>query len=462
MDIDRVLARVRNILLDPHGEWPAVAAERSSVGEILNPYVMLLAAIPAVAGFLRSTVIGFQIPFSGRVRMGLFPGLRWAIVGWLVSMLAIWLFALVIDALAPSFGGTKDRVQAMKTAAYAHTAVWVAGLAYLLPWLGIPITIAGGLWGVYLLFTGLPHTMKCPPERAVGYTIATLLIGALLSVLLGRLTHGVGGLWPRRPRIERPRIDAHAPENLPGSTIPRPYGPGSGAPGGAPVPGAATVPTLPPGTSPLRPGPAVPDEGRPPGTVLDDFQRRMEAATRKMEQARQSGDPAAQRDAVGDALGTLLGGGTRVEALSPEQLRAFVPTALGGLPRTKVDVERNGALGMQVSTARATYGDGDQRLELEVTDMGSVRGLMALAEWASVLHERETDDSWDRTRKVDGRIVHEKWDAPSRSGEYGVVLGERFAVKVSGNVKQVATLQAAMRGMDLEGLEALRDSGVKK
>jgi len=58
--------------------------------------------------------------------------------------------------------------------------------------------------------------------------------------------------------------------------------------------------------------------------------------------------------------------------------------------------------------------------------------------------------------------VHEKWDAPSRSGEYGVVLGERFAVKVSGNVKQVATLQAAMRGMDLEGLEAMRDSGVKK
>lgn len=445
MDLDRVITRARNVLLDPLGEWPAIAAERSSVGEVFNPYVLLLAAIPPFASFLRGSI--FRM---GRHPLGFFAGLRWAIFGWLVSLLAIWLFALVVDALAPAYGGTKDRVQAVKTAAFAHTPVWLAGLFYLFGSLGTVATVLAGLFSIWLLFLALPHTMKAPHERTVGYTIATVVLGAIVSLALGWLTHG---LSPRRHLVPRTTDRTQV-----GDTLPGPSGPGGQV---LPAPGAE-APALPaPGAGAgFKPGPA---ETAPDGsTVLDEFKRRMDAAARKMEQARQSGDAAAQRDAVGEAVGTILGGGAKVEALSPEQLRAFVPASLGGLPRTKISVERNGALGMQISTARATYGDGDQALQLEITDMGSVRGLMALAEWASVLHEKETEDSWDRTRKVDGRIVHEKWDAATQSGEYGVVLGERFAVKITGDVRQVATLQAALRGIDLEGLEALRNQGVQK
>ncbi|MFM7141553.1 MAG: Yip1 family protein [Alphaproteobacteria bacterium] len=445
MDLDRVITRARNVLLDPLGEWPAIAAERSSVGEVFNPYVLLLAAIPPFAGFVRGSI--FRL---GRAPLGFFTGLRWAIFGWLVSLLAIWLFSLVIDALAPVYGGTKDRIQAVKTAAFAHTPVWLAGLFYLFGSLGTAVTIVAGLFSIWLLFLALPNTMKAPHDRTVGYTIATVVLGGIVSLALGWLTHG---LSPRRHLPPRPPVRAQVGENLPGPSVPD--GPAVPAPGVLPPP----VPAPGAGAG-FKPGPA--DESPDGTTVLDEFKRRMDAAARKMEQARQSGDATAQRDAVGEAVGTILGGGAKVEALPPEQLRAFVPASLGGLPRTKISVERNGALGMQISTARATYGDGDQALQLEITDMGSVRGLMALAEWASVLHEKETDDSWDRTRKVDGRIVHEKWDSATQSGEYGVVLGERFAVKVTGDVRQVSTLQAALRGIDLEGLEALRNQGVQK
>lgn len=448
MDLDRVIKRARNVMLDPLDEWPAIAAERSSVFEIFNPYVLLLAALPPLAGFVRGSIFGM-----GRHPLPFFAGLRWAIFAWLVSLLAIWLFSLVVDMLAPVYGGTQDRVQAVKTAAYAHTPVWVAGLFYLFGSLGNAVTILAGLFSIWLLFLALPHTMKAPEERTVGYTVATVVLGAVVSMALGWLTHG---LSPRRHLPPRPPVGAQV-----GDTLPGPSGPGVSAPADE-APGRLAPPVVPaPGDGAgFKPGPA---ETAPDGsTVLDEFKRRMDAAARKMEQARQSGDPAAQRDAVGEAVGTVLGGGAKIEALSPEQLRAFVPASLGGLPRTKISVERNGALGLQISTARATYGDGDQALQLEITDMGSVRGLMALAEWASVLHEKETDDSWDRTRKVDGRIVHEKWDAATQSGEYGVVLGERFAVKISGDVRQVSTLQAALRGIDLEGLEALRNQGVQK
>ena len=45
--------------------------------------------------------------------------------------------ALIIDALAPSFNGTKDPVKAFKVAAYSATAGWVAAILNIIPMLGI-------------------------------------------------------------------------------------------------------------------------------------------------------------------------------------------------------------------------------------------------------------------------------------------------------------------------------------
>jgi hypothetical protein len=58
-------------------------------------------------------------------------------------------------------------------------------------------------------------------------------------------------------------------------------------------------------------------------------------------------------------------------------------------------------------------------------------------------------------------MVHEEWNRDGGNGEYGVVLGERFLVKVAGNAASVDDLKAAVTGLDLAGLEALRNEGVK-
>ena len=46
------------------------------------------------------------------------------------------------------------------------------------------------------------------------------------------------------------------------------------------------------------------------------------------------------------------------------------------------------------------------------------------------------------------------------SGEYAVVVGERFTVKVSGNASSLDDLKEALGEVDLAGLEALKDEGV--
>jgi hypothetical protein len=193
---------------------------------------------------------------------------------------------------------------------------------------------------------------------------------------------------------------------------------------------------------------------------LDDWTKKMEAASKQVEATQKSGDSNAQSEAVGAMIGTALGSGGKVEALAPDQLKPFVPNTLAGLPRKDISVERNGAMGMQVAEARATFANEDGRtLDLEITDTGSAKGLMSLAGFASLQEDKETGSGFSKTYKDGDRIVHEEWDNGGR-GEYSLVVGERFTVKVSGDASGIDDLKKAVGEINLSGLEALKNAGV--
>src|SRR6202167_6743087 len=115
-------------------------------------------------------------------------------------------------------------------------------------------------------------------------------------------------------------------------------------------------------------------------------------------------------------------------------------------------------MGVQISKATATYSDDAQRrLNLEITDTGSLKGLVGFASgWAGVEQDTETDTGYDKTYKAGGQLVHEKWDRRGNFGEYGVVVGERYSVKVSGNAATIDELKAAVASVNLAWLEALK------
>jgi hypothetical protein len=331
----------------------------------------------------------------------------------------VYVLSLIVDALAPKFGGQKNGVQAFKVVAYASTASWIAGIGQVLPWVSMLILLAGGIYSIYLLYLGLPQTMKCPAEKAAGYTAVTIVIAILLSWLISFAVGGIIGV---------------------GSTMR-----GSGLPG----------------VSDSR------DEGGfdkdSPMGKLESMARQAEEAGKKMEAAQKSGDVQAQRDAAGDMMSAVAGGGAQVESLAPDRIKPFVPESLAGLKRTEISAERNNAMGMQVSEARGTYSDDAGRsLRLEIVDMGGMKGMMAFAGWAAGEQERETDQGYEKTYKQDGRLVHEEWDRERKSGEYSTVLGERFSVKLSGEASSITELKTAVASLDLAGLEALKNEGVKQ
>lgn len=418
MDFNKLIARVKAILMTPKTEWPVIAAEPATVADLYKNYIVILAAIPAVAGFIKGSVIGYGM-FGVHYRTSIGTGITTAIVTYAFSLALVYVMSLIVNALAPSFGGEKNPLQALKAIGYAYTASWVAGIGQIIPGIGWLIALAGGIYGIYLLYLGLPPTMKAPTEKSAGYTAVTVIIAFVLGWILALIVGGIIGT--------------------------------SALMGGA----ASSL-------SHIGESSVSVDKDSALGK-LDAWSKKMEAAGKQMEAAQKSGDADAQNKALGAVMGAALGGGGQVEALAPDALKPFVPETLAGLPRTDFSAERNGALGMQVSEAHATYSDGAGRsLRLEVTDMGSAKGLMALAGWATVDSQKETDHGYDKTYKQDGRLIHEEWNDNDRRGEYGIVLGERFSVKVSGTAGNINELKAALAALNLAGLEALKNEGVKK
>jgi hypothetical protein len=423
MDSGKIIERVKAILTTPRTEWPVAAAEPASIGGLYAGYIVIVAALPAIASFIKGTLIGYG-GFGIIIRTPFTLGIVAMVLGYVLSLVMTYVVALIINALAPTFGGQKNQVQALKTIAYAWTAYWIASIGTIVPWLGWLIGIAGGVYSIYLLYLGLPHTMKCPPDKAAGYTAVSVVIAILLGWIIGLVVAGVVG------------TAAFTGASMSGMNITGSNGDSSN----------------------------VSIDSNSALGKLAAMGQQAEQAGKQMDAAQKSGDSAAQQAAMGKILGAVAGGGTTgtVEALSPDQVKAFLPDSLDGLKRTSISAQRSGAMGMQLSDASAVYSDSNgHNITLEVTDSGGAKGWMSMATAMAPEEEKETDHGFEKTYTESGRLTHEAWDTQSKSGEYSLIIAQRFSVKATGNADSIDQLKQAVGSVDLGKLESMKDSGVK-
>ncbi|RKX70900.1 YIP1 family protein [candidate division WOR-3 bacterium] len=179
-------ARVKAILFRPKEEWPVIAGESTNVSELYQRYILILAAIGPVASIIGMSIVGVTVPMIGTFRVPLGTSLASAIVRYIISVISVYILALIIDALAPSFAGEKNRLQALKVAAYSLTPFWVVGILSLIPALGFLQIL--GLYSFYLLYLGLPVLMKSPKEKSLGYTIVVIIVMILISLIIGAIS----------------------------------------------------------------------------------------------------------------------------------------------------------------------------------------------------------------------------------------------------------------------------------
>jgi hypothetical protein len=405
-----VIERAKAILLKPAETWPVIDAEPATVASIYTEWLVILLAIPAVCHFIGASVIGFGFGF----RVPFLSGLVSMVIHYVFSLVGAFLIALLVDALAPTFGGTKNQVAALKVVAYGFTAGCVAPVLLLVPSALLMLVVLLALfYGIYVFNLGLPVLMKCPKDKAVGYTavviVIAIVVGAVVMGILGVLGFGM-------------------------------YSRGFGGYGSA---GSVTI-----GDSATGAQVTVDTD------AMSAMAKRMEAAKARMDAAQKSGDPASATAALGDVMGALTG--TSGTPIPVADLKAQLPETLGALKRESFETNGGSAVGISASVAKAGYVAGDQRVELSLTDMGGLGGLASVATWANVSVDKETPDGIEKTYKDGGRMVHEEYRKDGSHSEVTVILKNGVIVETTGDKVDGPTLKSMASAVNLDAIEAMK------
>ena len=416
---ESLISRVKGILLKPDAEWPAIEAEATDARGIYMNYVALLAAIGPIAVFIGQSLIGYSVPFLGTYRVPILTGIIWAVVMYALAFAGVFLVALIVNALAPTFGGQKDPLRALKVTAYSFTAAWIGSIFQIIPslaWIGA----IAGLYGIYLLYLGLPVLMRAPKDRAIGYTATVTIAAIVLWLVLGAIGGAIAGSAGYSP------YGRTFSSNEEGTQV-----------------AAGWLATLFGGKT---------DEDRQRvAESLKDLAKMGDDADRA-----DNGSGAVDVNKALSDIGRIATGGSDVKPVDFRALKELMPELIEGMSRESMTGENNEALGIRASKATAHYSDGaDKRITIEITDMGSLSGL---ASWVTKFDpnlDKETDTGYERTRRVNGQLMHEEYDNSNRSGEVEVIAGNRFAISVRGSNVGMDELMAVMKDMDYGKLSEL-------
>jgi hypothetical protein len=174
------LRRVWKILSTPKAEWVKIAAEPMSVRSVMLGWVAPLAAIGPAAKLIGSQVLRYMgdgmhmpEPFTS--------ALTEAVVGYALTLLAVYVMALIVNGLAVTFKGKREFVRALKLAAFGGTPVYLAAGFEI--WPPLQLLEIAGLYSLYLILAGLPIMMHVPRKRALAYTAVAMLTGIALAIL---------------------------------------------------------------------------------------------------------------------------------------------------------------------------------------------------------------------------------------------------------------------------------------
>jgi hypothetical protein len=467
------LNRAKGILLSPRTEWNVIAPEDTGVPQLFKGYVLPLAGLAVIVQFLHMSVVGISLPFGGTIRQPMMMGLTYAAFGLVAAVIGVFLVGLIINALAPTFGGTRDQRQALKTAAYSLTPAWLGVLFSLLPAMGTLLELAAGVYGIYILYLGLPVLMRSRRESAGAYTatvvVCTIVLGILFAVTSAAIgwgtAAGFGALAQQRSDDAGREMAAATAASIIGGAL------GTDDKGKAGI--ASAISSLAKAGEQMEAAERAEAARRAAAQHVAGAAREGSDASGAASNLASGGNTGAgsaepQTDAAAatagllTALGGALGGGRRVEPVSFQILEGLLPTSLPGMTREDVRGSGKEALGVKGTSATASYrGANDARIEIEITDASGVAGLLNLADSLGVNETSESSNGYERQSTIAGRTVHEKLDRSSQHGEVTGIIAKRFAVTVSGYSVDMDSLKGVFGGLDLATLEGMKDAGAQ-
>lgn len=419
-----IIERAKRITLKPQAEWPVIAAEPASAAGIFSSYVMPLAAIGPIALVIGLSIVGISVPFLGTYRAPLGSSIAQAAFSFVMILIGVLIMSAIAAFLAPSFGGRRDNIAALKLVSYSYTPAFVAGILGLIPALSF-LQIFAAVWALYVFYRGTPALALSAREKAVPFTLACVACSIVLGFVFVTVAGAAGmttGALANRGTFRAPAGDDRGHSLVAG------------------VVGAA-----------LGGGAANTEHAK---KMIDG----LAAAEKEEHNAERNGDQNAQAQAAFKMIGALVhGGAAPVTPIAHDALKSLLPKTVDGLKRTTAEGTSASFSGIASSSATATYGGSSgQTITLTVADLGNMSGIAAAANVGATLHiESNSDSGYEKNVDVDGRRVHETWTNDGKRSDLTQIVENRYAVSVDGSGVAMDTAVNALRRVDMVKFQAL-------
>jgi hypothetical protein len=202
MDIMKIVHQAKNIVFNPKGTLLKLKDEQMTMKDLI--IYLAIVAVPTFLGML----IGYGFVGFGSQMLG--SAFVIAIISYILSIVGVIVFGFLLNALAPSFKSKQNTMQAMKLVSFAATPWLLLGIAYIYPAIGL-IALLGGIYGLYILYIGIPIYMETPKEQQMVYFIIGLIVYIIVMGVVSWLSSFIwvqmfwsatypyyygGGSWP--------------------------------------------------------------------------------------------------------------------------------------------------------------------------------------------------------------------------------------------------------------------------
>jgi hypothetical protein len=175
----KIVDRAIDICVKPRATFLEIEREKAGFTALYRDYVLWLAALPAFVKLL--------VALLGRhYGRGLAPTLAGAFLDYVCLLAGVYVLALVINSLAPYFGGERDEDQALRLCAYALTPSFLASAAGAIP--GLAWCPIFGLYSIALIAFGLPRLMRNEDGQTLAYSASAAVAMAAIALVINLLT----------------------------------------------------------------------------------------------------------------------------------------------------------------------------------------------------------------------------------------------------------------------------------
>ncbi len=179
-----VLDHVWGLFAHPKEEWQEIHDRRCSIGKCYCSHVLLLAAIPVIAGFIGTTQVGWQIGAREAVKLTTESALKISVLYYLALLVAVFTVGALIHWMSETYGEKKSLPQCIALASYTATPLFLVGALQIYPtlWVNLLVGLPALAYTVYLLYTGVPIMMEIPKEKGFLFSTAVLAVGLVTLV----------------------------------------------------------------------------------------------------------------------------------------------------------------------------------------------------------------------------------------------------------------------------------------